>query len=61
MWVLFKPPRFKGKTQIINLTDEEFKEVVLSKAKAARGIDNCWFIVFYSNLSDMCLYVEFNL
>jgi hypothetical protein len=46
---------------MFSLSEPEFNENVLSKARVAKGIDNCWFVVFYSNMSDVCLYVIFEI
>lgn len=58
IWILFKPPFYKGKTEVIEIANEaEFKEKVLSKTKPLKNLDNTWFVIFHSNLSDECIYV----
>ena len=63
IWILYKPPLFSGKTEVIDIPSEaDFKDKVLSKTKPLKNVDNTWLVVFHSNLSDDCIYVYiFNL
>lgn len=57
VWILFKPPHYKGASNLQYIPNEEiFNEVVLSPGK--KGKDNAWFVVFYSTYSHDCIYTE---
>lgn len=63
-WLLFKPPRYKGKSNLFPfLSDELFKRIVIlnetiSGWQVKKPENKFWIIVFYSNFSDDCLYME---
>lgn len=56
VWLLFKPPRFTGKSNIMYIPNEEIFNQLIGERKGKK--DNIYFVVFYSNYSDDCLYTE---
>lgn len=59
IWVLFKPPHYKGPSNIKYISSvDQFHNQVMTKTKTVKNSDNYWFVVFYSNLSDDCIYVR---
>ena len=57
VWLLFKPPRYKGQTNVLYIPNEEiFTRVIINNEYKRK--DNIWFVIFYSNYSDDCLYTE---
>jgi hypothetical protein len=62
VWILFKQPMYNGPTNVIYISSEEmFKEKIKTKNKLIKGAENFWFTVFYSNYSDNCIYVRYNI
>ena len=66
VWLLFKPPRYNGPSNIVYIQNEQlFNQIVMTdkninvrQSKFKDNIQNIWFCIFYSNYSDDCLYTE---
>ena len=66
VWLLFKPPRYNGPSNIVYIQNEQlFNQIVMTdkninvrQTKHKENIQNIWFCIFYSNYSDDCLYTE---
>ena len=66
VWLLFKPPRYNGPSNIIYIPNEQiFNQIVMTdksinvrQTKSKEKPQNIWFVIFYSNFSDDCLYTE---
>jgi hypothetical protein len=59
LWILFRPPRYTGPTNFININSEEmFNERVVKKNMNIKSHDNFIFCLFTSNYSDNYIYVR---
>ena len=59
VWILFRIPIYSGPSKVVYFSSNEmFREKIFKKNKNVRG-DNYWFVVFYSNYSDNCIFVKF--
>lgn len=57
IWILFRIPMYSGPSNILYIPSEEaFKEKV-SKKTNKKG-DYYWFVIFYSNYSENCVFVS---
>lgn len=57
IWLLFKPPKYSGLTNVIYLPNEDiFNRLIIKNEN--RKKENIWFVIFYSNYSDQCFYTE---
>jgi hypothetical protein len=58
VWILFKIPIYNGPSKVLYISSQDvFKEKVFKKNKNVKG-DNYWFIIFYSNYCDNCIFVN---
>ena len=65
VWILFRPPKYNGNSEIYNIQNEEaFIKLIIKNEqvgflnKRIKNKKNYWVIILYSNFSDDCIYTE---